>query len=386
LSCKSAAVVENPAEHPDISTVLQARPDLDHPSFKVETRASEDVCVAFSSRDTAPGKFTFFKTLSNSRANVIYLNDYSNSWFLQGTPDFPDEVFFISWLRKQIDVLKAPSGKLTMIGASMGAYAALKYGAILGADRIFSLGPESELCIPLGRSITSISADFKGKGNIAGLEYKNPKDVLIISGSNDIVDLYSASRFQSCNPEIDVRLIRNRTHVVAKYLNAQFNLDNIVSGFLSKGDRSFLDNAETMSVPSLQEAHAMKSFNEKLANREVERCDELIIIKLADAFPQWSMPQHYAGLLFEASENETDAEQYFNRALVAQPSLGRSRLKLAQIFARGQRWTECVRLLEEQSGTAYTANIAKLLSEAYRALGNTEMAASAITKLAVKTL
>lgn len=71
----------------------------------------------------------------------------------------------------------------------MGAYAALEYGSILGADAILALAPESELCIPLGRSVTNLSTYKEGDEPIVGMTYKDGAEVTIISSNEDIVGL-----------------------------------------------------------------------------------------------------------------------------------------------------------------------------------------------------
>lgn len=287
----------------------------------------------------------------------------------------------MAWLRSEINRLSGPTGKLFMLGASMGAYAALKYGAIFGADRIFAMGPESELCLPLGRSVTSVFGVKPGAGNIAGLPYKNPGDVLVLSGSNDIVDLYCASRLKEGNADLDVRLIRNRTHVVAKYIDAQFSLEAVICRFLETGDRSFLERAEVLEVPHMSGAMAMRIFNEELSRRNIETSNSEVIFALANEFPHWSMPQYFAALIFDKWQDVVNAELYLRRAVSAQKNLGRSRLKLAQILNSQKRWDETIALLEEQSATAYTAAIANTLSEAYRGKGDLEMAEKALSRL-----
>lgn len=332
-------------------------------SILIERRDSHNVCVAFSSRETPAGKFTFYKVLRDLNANLIFANDYSNQWFLNGPPGYADETKFTAWLRYQVDQL-LDGGKLYMIGASMGAYAALKYGAIMGADRIIAMGPESELCLPLGRSVTSLSRDRAGSGDITGLSYKNPKDVLVVSGSNDIVDVYCAASLHTASPDLNVKLVLNQGHVVAKYLGEVFDLSEVVPTFFSSGDASFLDAVETFAPPTVNEATALKIFNESLAAKKVDVSRAKALRVVADKHPYWSFAQHFYALVCEATRNLPDAEAYLNRALAAQPDLGRSRLKLAQILARQERWDEAVSLLELFPDERRTETVLEILSRA----------------------
>ncbi|MFC6519365.1 hypothetical protein ACFQAT_05790 [Undibacterium arcticum] len=316
---------------------------------------SQDVCIAFSARDTAKGKFTFYSILSSLPAHVIFVNDFSNGWYLNGTPEFGDEAGLLNWLVEKIDSLKTFSGRVFTLGSSMGAYAALKYGSLLGADRIMALGPESELCIPLGRSVTSLQSIPEGAGNIASLPFKVPQDVLVLSGNNDIVDFYCACQLKAANPLLGVYLITNRTHVVAKYIDGQFGLSKVVNSFFMNGDTTFLIQAETSTTIDVVRATAIKKFNEILAiQKTVCLGDSDAIITVANEIPAWSMPQYFSALISEKQGDLGACEYFLQRALAVHPLLGRARLKMAQIQFKARRYRECVDLLEDTPASGYT--------------------------------
>ncbi|HHQ4088202.1 TPA: hypothetical protein ACSPZB_004799, partial [Citrobacter freundii] len=71
--------------------------------------------------------------------------------------DYPSEDKLIKFLeeckRKYIK-----GGKLWILGTSMGAYAALKYGAELKADRIVAFNPENTLGMTFSKSIENTDA------------------------------------------------------------------------------------------------------------------------------------------------------------------------------------------------------------------------------------
>jgi acetyltransferase-like isoleucine patch superfamily enzyme len=336
-------------------------------SVFVDRRPYDDVCIAFAARDTAPGKFTFYNVLAELQASVVFANDFSNGWYLNGTPDFAGAPQFMAWLKAQIEQLKAPSGRLFTLGSSMGAYAALRYGSLLKADRILALGPESELCIPLGRSVTSLSLQ-EGAEDISRLEYKHPEGVLVISGNNDIVDFYCASKLKAGNPKINVQLINNRTHVVAKYLNAQFGLDQIVRSFLTERDDSFLEKCERAPTIDVARASAVKLFNESLANRRIDTEHADTLLEVAGAIPQWSLPHYFCALIAEAKADAEAHERHLKDAIRAQPNLGRAVLNLAQLYFDSKRMSDCISLLKTVSTAQYTLKIAELLSKAYEHL------------------
>lgn len=341
-----------------------------------------DVIVAFSARDTEKGKFTFFSVLAQTNANVIFVNDYSNGWYLNGTPEFKDEGKFVDFLRQQIDSLRHPTqGRLCMLGSSMGAYGALKYGSLLGADKIIAMGPESELCIPLGRSVSSLLDMKEGDGAIYGLRFKNPANVYIFSGSNDIVDYYCACKLADAIPGLAINIINNRTHVVAKYLNAQFGLDNIIQSLFFEDDESFLEKAELGVVVPRDIVTDVKMFNEKLSGGTVDSSYAPSIAHAAALYPAWSMIHYFKGLIEEKAGNRENAMECMRAALQAQESLGRARLKLASLLCESGE-LEAARLhLEKLLESVATYGVCWMLASVHEKLGDVDAAIAVLQKL-----
>lgn len=338
-----------------------------------------DVCIAFSARATPAGRFTFYKTLEDLPLNIVYVNDHACQWYRRGTPDLPSEQTLTAFLKEQVEAMKSPAGRLFTLGSSMGAYAALRYGAALQADRILAMGPESHLGIPLGRSVESLADAVEGDGDITALTFKDASSVLIISGNNDIVDMYCAARFQAAHPGLMVRLINNRTHVVSNYLNTHVGLQQIVQDFLIGGDSSFLKSCETSPVPDLDIALAMKQFNEEFSQTgKVPSNQSSAIHQAAAAFPRWSMAQYFSAMV-HWDQGEVSAAMSGLQLAIKASGLGRARLKLAQIqFDQGD-YQSCVDTLSEAPVATWTTT--RLLCLACQALGQPERALQALQAL-----
>lgn len=58
----------------------------------IKHASSKDVILFFSARAVEKGKFTFWKIANRLPASAILINDYSSSWYLNGTPEFGSEV------------------------------------------------------------------------------------------------------------------------------------------------------------------------------------------------------------------------------------------------------------------------------------------------------
>jgi hypothetical protein len=107
------------------------------------------IAFGFVSWDTRPN-FDFFGRLkkleqnSGRHINKVLVRDSGNSWYhrnIDGLGAHPDET--AEALRALIAAI-APS-KVITIGQSMGAYAAVMYGLLLGVDSVIAFGPLSFL-------------------------------------------------------------------------------------------------------------------------------------------------------------------------------------------------------------------------------------------------
>jgi acetyl esterase/lipase len=106
---------------------------------------SEDLIVAFSARPIELGRFHFFSlTDLFPSASKLLVRDPSRSWYNAGLPGIGETVGEIAvWLREQVDLLSAK--RVIMTGPSMGGYAAILFGCMLGAERVVAISPQTLL-------------------------------------------------------------------------------------------------------------------------------------------------------------------------------------------------------------------------------------------------
>lgn len=86
--------------------------------------------------------FEFFRVLQDIPVKKLFLRDHRQAWYLRGVPSVGRSVLEIaSWLRAEqhregvTDVVAA--------GNSMGGFAALLYGPMLGATRVLAFSPQT---------------------------------------------------------------------------------------------------------------------------------------------------------------------------------------------------------------------------------------------------
>lgn len=105
------------------------------------------IAFGFVSWDS-PAKFDFYgrtKKLANlaqKPINRILVRDVSNSWYHRDIPGLGSNVDEVAASLKAL-VKKISPSKVITIGQSMGAYAAVMFGQLIGADQIIAFGPLS---------------------------------------------------------------------------------------------------------------------------------------------------------------------------------------------------------------------------------------------------
>lgn len=94
--------------------------------------------------------FDFFKPIKKledrlaCRFNKILVRDVRNMWYHRGVPGLGHDVDEVAQgLRVLIDAIRPP--RIVTIGQSMGGYAAILFGMLLGVERIVAFGPISHL-------------------------------------------------------------------------------------------------------------------------------------------------------------------------------------------------------------------------------------------------
>lgn len=98
----------------------------------------------------SPPRFDFYgrtkklENLAQKPLNRILVRDLGNSWYHRGIPGLGETVDEVAESLQQMIEKISPS-QVIAIGQSMGAYAAILFGQLLGVDRVLAFGPLSFL-------------------------------------------------------------------------------------------------------------------------------------------------------------------------------------------------------------------------------------------------
>lgn len=93
--------------------------------------------------EAVPG-FSLRRTLMGLPIKRLYLRDLNRAWFLRGlrgvTKDVEETVAFLRAEAKSVQ-----AQRIILTGYSLGGFAALLYGSLLGADEVHALSPQTFL-------------------------------------------------------------------------------------------------------------------------------------------------------------------------------------------------------------------------------------------------
>jgi len=132
------------------ATVLaaaQANPDVGYLVDAPYPDAPLVITFGFVSWDDLP-KFDFVRRLQKLEAssgrgiNQIMIRDTANFWYQHGVSGLGRDVDGVALALRRIIAQLQPASVSTL-GQSMGAYAAVLFGALLGADQVLAFGPLS---------------------------------------------------------------------------------------------------------------------------------------------------------------------------------------------------------------------------------------------------
>ena len=86
--------------------------------------------------------YEFFNLTRDLDINKIYLRDLSQTWYHSGLPGISRNIEeTASFLKRQVTV--ASTGKVVLVGNSMGGYAAILFGILLEANIVHAFSPHT---------------------------------------------------------------------------------------------------------------------------------------------------------------------------------------------------------------------------------------------------
>jgi tetratricopeptide (TPR) repeat protein len=192
---------------------------------------SQTLFVIFSATGKSDGRFDFGKIAPGLPVTTLLVNDPVNGWYQHGVPGLGHSIDETCDLIGEIaDDLGV--GTICCMGSSMGAYAALLYGARLNA-RILAFAPDTRLQVPW-----SYSRKMMPEGAVPVVP--DLIDTLtrmqgvaqIVVGELDAMDLWHVARLPAL-PHVYQASLPGVGHGIPRVLKENGHLDKVLADFLS---------------------------------------------------------------------------------------------------------------------------------------------------------
>jgi predicted esterase len=201
--------------------------------------------------------------------NRILIRDKSNMWYHRGIPGLGLHVDEVTENLREIIQVIAPS-RIIAVGQSMGAYAAIMFGALLQVDQILAFGPLSFLesqqaLLYHDRRWLSVMMDLEQ--NLPSSHYFDLPELLEKTGQASKVDIFfgtkpdqganesvnldvlHAFRFKPL-PNCEIHPVPPSGHAVVKYLIDTKQMDSILGQFILGVPAVHLVNYENQEILS----------------------------------------------------------------------------------------------------------------------------------------
>ncbi len=190
------------------------------PALRSTRGSSDTAIVAFSARGVYPTRFHFLGLDRHfPDATRILLRDLSDSWYNAGLPGVGGTVDEIAG-RIEEEIAGAGAERVLTVGSSMGGYAAILFGCLIGAERTIALGPQTLLDPELPERAPAPDLQL----HVADLEpviAAAPQTrVEMVVAWDDLLDVFHAQRV-AAHDSVRVLAVRGAEHEFARQLLAR---------------------------------------------------------------------------------------------------------------------------------------------------------------------
>ncbi|HET8863788.1 MAG TPA: hypothetical protein VFM94_11120 [Solirubrobacterales bacterium] len=187
---------------------------------------SEDLIVAFSARPIEPGRFHFFSlTDLFPTSSKLLVRDPSRSWYNAGLPGVGETVEEIAaWLRDQAASFGAR--RVIATGPSMGGYAAILFGCMIGAERVVAISPQTLLDPALRWMMPPAELTLQVPDLAPVIRDAPETTVDVVFGWGSMLDTYHAQRVATA-PSVRLLSVRGG-HDLARELSERERLWSLI--------------------------------------------------------------------------------------------------------------------------------------------------------------
>lgn len=155
---------------------------------------SDMAIVAFSARGAYPKPFQFLGLeRAFPDASRIFVRDRSDRWYNAGLPGVGDTVEAIA-TRLRAELERAGAKRTIAVGPSMGGYAAILFGCLIGAQRTIALAPQTLLHPGLPERVPAAAVPLQVPDLEPIVRAAPQTEVDVVVAWQDTLDVFHAQR------------------------------------------------------------------------------------------------------------------------------------------------------------------------------------------------
>lgn len=302
---------------------------------------SETALIAFGSRGAGRGPFPFFKLLKTLPSMTkLIVRDPSDRWYNAGLPGFgdtPEEI--AQQLERELSRLGAR--RFITFGASMGGYAAILFGCLIGAERVVALAPQTILDPRLPHA-PSADQDLLVPDLASTVRCAPATKVDLVVGWDELVDVFHADRLASL-PSVRVFAIRRGVHLFIRDLHREGELAPLITTLIDGGTPKPCDLQPPLPSDmgsGIGEAiYAARRGDWSSAAQRMR--------PIAGRFPDWAGSNYQLGNALAAMRKWDDAEAALTRAMRVNPDWPRPRARLVRALREQGRLHDAEPILRD---------------------------------------
>lgn len=278
---------------------------------------SPKLVILFAAINMKENQFNFWQLGREIDENIVFVNDTSNQWYLNGIPSLGrslDETMLR--LREWITYLNIE--EVYCIGTSMGGHAAIHYGIELNAN-ILSFPAEIILREPHSRSIKYLETDIVKKEFLLEKIANFDKTVHLVIGESTPKDLINAGYIKNFE-NVKVYSLLGVDHYVPSMISRSSKLYTLLTTFISEGviKEGLFSNLGNFN---LYDDEVFSDLAESYHNFESDNFDKCIVCaeKVLVKFPAFESALYMIGDSYLQKEEYQLATSYLARAIIVAP-------------------------------------------------------------------
>ena len=280
--------------------------------------SSSKLVIFFAAINMKENQFNFWQLGREIDENVIFVNDPSNQWYLNGIPSLGASLDqTILCLKKWINHLDVK--EVYTVGTSMGGHAAIHYGIELGAN-ILSFPAEIILGEPYSRSIQNLEQGIVKKDFLLEKIANFDRTIHMIIGESTPKDLINAGYIKGFE-NVKVYSLLGTDHYVPSVISRSSKLYTLLMSFVSTGmvQKELFSNLGNFN---LYDDELFADLAEAYQNFRVANFEKAIFYakRILTRFPAFESALYIIGDSYLQKEEYQLATNYLARAIILAPN------------------------------------------------------------------